>query len=424
MKITISSHGTRGDVQPYLALAVGLQNSGHQVTLATSYNYTDWIHSYGVGTHPTRFSLQAFMQGPEWQEARQGGKFLKQFRLFKSALQMYAENMDDVWDAVREADFVIQSPASSGALEAYELYGTPAALAYPVPFAPTREFPSYFLGPARFSLGAAYNRLTHTFMHRLLWGNMTGPMTDQIRKKQGLPPVRSFSQQLAFARKNRILSLYGFSEHVLPKPADWDELQHVTGYWFLDSPTDWQPEPDLVQFLENGPPPVYVGFGSMDAMDTAAITAKVLEALKISGQRGVILTGWGGLERLPATSDIFFIENVPHDWLFPRMAALVHHGGAGTTGAGLRAGVPNIITPVGADQFAWAERVVALGVGPSAPALKRLSVEKLAGAIRTAVDDPSIRVRAAALGKQIQAENGIARAVDIINQHETPGGNG
>ncbi len=417
MRITISSHGTRGDVQPYLALAVGLQQAGHQVTLATSYNYTDWIEAYGVRTHPTRFSLQEHMKRPEVQAVLKSRNFVKQLRIFRQMMRQGAEAMDEVWAAVQEADFAIQSPASSGALEAAQIHGLPAALAYPVPFAPTGEFPSFFIGRPRFSPGAGYNRLTHALMHRMLWSSMSGPMTNTLRKKLGLPTFRSFAQQAADARRSGTPSLYGFSAHVLPKPADWDALQHVTGYWFLEEPPDWQPDPKLLQFVESGPPPIYIGYGSINLGDPQDKTGRILRALELSGQRGVVLTGWGGLTRISAPPDIFFVEAVPHTWLFPRMAAVIHHGGAGTTGVGLRSGVPNIITPAGADQFAWAQRVVQLGVGPPASDMKSLSPEKLAQAINRAVHDPALRARAAALGERIRLENGIAQAVEVIERH-------
>jgi UDP:flavonoid glycosyltransferase YjiC (YdhE family) len=212
--------------------------------------------------------------------------------------------------------------------------------------------------------------------------------------------------------------LCGFSTHVLPKPADWDEHQHVTGYWFLDEQPGWQPPEELKRFLDSGPPPVYIGFGSMAHEDPERQTHLALRALELSGQRGVLLTGWGGLTRQAMPSNVLVVEDVPHAWLFPRMAAVVHHGGAGTTAEGLRAGVPNIITAFAPnDQPAWADRVVKLGVGPRVPGIKGLTAEKLAKAIRMAVNDPTMRARAAALGEKIRAENGIARAVEVIERH-------
>jgi UDP:flavonoid glycosyltransferase YjiC (YdhE family) len=211
--------------------------------------------------------------------------------------------------------------------------------------------------------------------------------------------------------------LSGYSPQVLPKPPDWDDNHYVTGYWFLDAQPDWQPPAELLHFLESGPPPVYVGFGSMSDKAPERQTRLVLRALEITGQRGVLLTGWGAVSSLPTSASVFYVDDVPHSWLFARMAAVVHHGGAGTTAAGLRAGVPSLITPFLLDQYAWADRVVKLGVGPHMPDNQRLTAEKLAHAISTAVTDSALRARAAALGERIRAENGVACAVELIERH-------
>lgn len=417
MKILISSYGTRGDVQPYLALAVGLQKAGHQVTLATSYNYTEWIESYGVNTHPTRFSMQEFTLTPEVQAVLKSGNYFRQMGVLREALRRNAEAHDEVWAAIQEAEFIIESPTSSGALEIVSRRGTPAVFAAPVPFAPTRAFPSFFFGMTRASLGAGYNYFTHGLMHRMLWNIMGGPITNPLRKKLGLRARRSYGEVLAESYRANVPWLYGFSAHVIPKPADWNEQQHITGYWFIEAPPGWQPSEDLVRFLESGPPPISIGFGSMAHEDPERQTHLALRALELSGQRGVLLTGWGGLTRQATSPNVFVVQDVPHSWLFPRVAAVVHHGGAGTTGEGLRAGVPNIITPFAPnDQMAWAERVVALGIGPRVPGIKALTAEKLAEAINTAVSDSAMRARAAALGEKIRAEDGIAHAVEIIER--------
>jgi sterol 3beta-glucosyltransferase len=204
---------------------------------------------------------------------------------------------------------------------------------------------------------------------------------------------------------------------VVPRPSDWDQSAVVTGYWFLDAPAGWQPPPALVQFLQSGPPPVYVGFGSMFMEAGPEKTAIVLKALRLAGQRAVLATGWGGLSPVDATDEVFVLEAAPHDWLFPQVAAVVHHGGAGTTGAGLRAGKPSVICPVVGDQPFWGRRVAALGAGPPPVPKATLTVERLADAIRRAVGDDGLRRRAAALGETIRAEDGLGRAVDYIHRH-------
>lgn len=415
MKILISSFGTRGDVQPYLALAVGLQRAGHQVTLSTSRTFSDWIHAYGVQTEPIGLSLQEVMQQPEAQAVLRSKNLLRQLRLFRNVLRQGSEMADVVWRAAQDADLVIQSPTGCCALEAASTRGIPALIASPVPFAPTRSFSSFFLGVLRFSLGGGYNFFTHRLMHFVLWRVMGARLTNPLRQKLGLPTLRSYADLLAESRRLGVPWLYGYSPHVLPQPTDWAADHHVTGYWFLTAPPAWQPPSDLLHFLESGPPPIYIGFGSMGHGDPARHAQLALRALALSGQRGVLLTGWGGLAAQETPPNVFFIENIPHDWLFPRMAAVVHHGGAGTTGTGLRAGVPNLITPFAPnDQVAWAERVERLGVGVHLPGINRLTAEQLAAAMQRTVTDATLHARATALGEKIRAEEGLARAIEII----------
>jgi sterol 3beta-glucosyltransferase len=190
MKIVITSFGTRGDVQPYLALAVGLQRAGHRVTLATSHTYAKWIQAYGVNAHLVSFNVQEVMQQPETQATLRGRNPVRLFSAMREMMRQGAEAQDEVWAAIQNADFVIQSPTASGALEAVSKRGIPAAFAVPVPFAPTRAFPSFFLG-TRVSLGAGYNYFTHQLMHGMLWNAMSGPLTNPLRKKLGLRPWRS-----------------------------------------------------------------------------------------------------------------------------------------------------------------------------------------------------------------------------------------
>ncbi len=205
---------------------------------------------------------------------------------------------------------------------------------------------------------------------------------------------------------------------MIPPPADWDGQLHVTGYWFLDPVDDWTPPADLSEFLQAGSPPIFIGFGSMSTRNPAETTDLILQAVARTGQRAILLSGWGGLRKTNLPDTVFMVESVPFAWLFPRVAAVVHHGGAGTTSAGLRAGVPTIIIPFFADQPFWGQRVAKLGVGPAPIPRKQLTAERLAQAIQTAVSNQAMRQRAAELGTKIRAEDGIARAVEVIQQVE------
>jgi sterol 3beta-glucosyltransferase len=233
----------------------------------------------------------------------------------------------------------------------------------------------------------------------------------QFRKDVlGLPPAKGEN----ILHGKPITKLYSYSEIVVPRPTDWDESSVVTGYWFLDTPANWQPDPELVRFIQEGSTPVYIGFGSMFMSGGKQKTEIALQALRLAGQRGILATGWGGLTADSTSKEIFVLEAVPHDWLFPKVAAIVHHGGAGTTGAAIRAGKPQIICPFVGDQSFWGHRVAVLGVGTAPVPQAKLTAEKLAEAIQSAVSDNKIRQHAASFGETIRAENGIEYAVKYI----------
>jgi UDP:flavonoid glycosyltransferase YjiC (YdhE family) len=245
---------------------------------------------------------------------------------------------------------------------------------------------------------------------------LVGELQNRFRRDVlGLPAQtrRQNAQRLA-----RALVVQGFSEHVVPHPPDWPERVHTTGYWFLDEGRDWLPPEPLERFLEAGEPPVYIGFGSMTGHDPERVTRLLLDAVRLSGRRAVLQSGWASLgSGAPLPDAVFLLDAAPHARLFPRMAAVVHHGGAGTTGEGLRAGVPTLIVPHMADQPFWGSRVAALGVGPAPIPRNRLTPERLANAIRQAATDPGMRERAVALGQRIRAQDGVGTAVALIERH-------
>lgn len=291
-------------------------------------------------------------------------------------------------------------------------------MAMPLPVYPTRAFTNPILP---FELPAALNRLSYT-------ANSGGKapfmsMINEFRREElGLPPRSRLASEERLPDGRSIPILHAYSPAVVPIPPDWPPHVTATGYWFVGADPAWQPPADLAAFLDAGPPPVYVGFGSMVTQDPASKIAVVVEALRLSGQRGVIAAGWAGLQAADLPDTIHLLDRAPHDWLFPRMSAVVHHGGAGTTAAGLRAGRPTIIAPFFGDQPFWGRRVQALGVGPPPLPQKRLTAEALAAAIRAVVSDDGIRARAAALGERIRAEDGVERAVEWIGSQLTVAG--
>jgi sterol 3beta-glucosyltransferase len=406
MKIAILTVGSRGDIEPYLALATGLERAGHEVTIAAPAQYAGWIGSFGVEVFATRFDTGGFMAG-----RRQDAGPLSQ-----NPTEQAVGVIDDYAAACKGADLILQTSVAWGGVEIAAATGAAVAFAHAFPATPTREFPAFLLS-WRGSLGGAYNFWTQRVAQRIAWA-IFGKTLNVWRSRQGLPRLRSYPEMVSPAQAAGSPTLYPYSPAVLPKPADWPETDHVTGYWLLRAPADWELPRDLRDFLDSGPPPVLFGFGSMTGRNPQKRTREVVRALELSGHRGVIVTGGGGaLTRIDAPSSVMFIDNAPFSRLFPRMAAVVHHGGAGTTATALRAGVPSIMMPVGFDQFAWAQIIERLGVGVDGGRMSRLNAERLSRSIAKAINDEGMRRRVADLANQIEGEDGIARAVAILERH-------
>lgn len=406
MQVVILTLGTRGDVQPYIALGLGLQAAGHSVTLATLVEFEALVKEYGL--------QHATLRGDFLKAAQTNEQHGISLKLIRQWIAMARETLADEWTSAQSADVFIYNPAALGGYHIAEKLGVPALAAFPTPlYSPTREFPSPFVPVA--NLGPL-NKLSHQLLIKTGPALYRQPIAAWRKDVLGLPPAKSE----ALLQGKPMPKLYAYSETVVPRPADWDAASVVTGYWFLNAPPSWQPPPALVQFLQAGPPPVYVGFGSMFMEGGPQKTAIILEALQLAGQRGVLATGWGGLTPVNTPDSIFVLDAVPHDWLFPQVAAIVHHGGAGTTGAALRAGKPSVICPVVGDQLFWGRRVAGLGAAPQPLPKAKLTVEGLAAAIRCTVTDAEMRQRAATLGETIRAEDGVGQAVAYI-QHYVQG---
>jgi sterol 3beta-glucosyltransferase len=411
MDVILLSYGSRGDVQPYLALAYALRQAGHRVRLAAPSNFADLAQNYLVDFAPVGGDLQAHLKERS-EVLAQSGKSMRNLRTLRNELRSI---MDDVaqatWHACQGAELVIGvGPASYSVAEKL---GVPFIEAALQPVTPTRAFPSPVLLPW-LHLGGAVNRLTHIAFEQLFW-QLFRSNTNRMRTHMlGLPPY-SFLGPLRQIRQQELLRLYAYSSHVVPRPDDWPSNHQVTGYWFLPPPPLWQPPEALCAFLAAGSPPIYIGFGSMLMRDPQKTTMLVTEALARTGQRGVLAGGWGALNTaIPHSERLFCIDSIPHDWLFPQMAALVHHGGAGTTGAAVRSGVPSLVVPFSFDQPFWGQRVAALGVGPPPIPRAKLTIQKLADAIEHMVHNPRMRERAKRLGAQIQGEDGTTQAIDHI----------
>ena len=412
MNITLIALGSRGDVQPYVALGLGLRRAGHTVRLASHDTFHALVTGAGLEFAPMRGNVQEVVNSPEMRAALASGNMLAINRVSARATQqgalLWAE---DGLIAARDADLLMAGMGGMNVAQALsEKLRVPLVEAHVVPFHPTRVFPGALFPPGTARLGGWANRLSHVLTRQVMWQMFRAADTRARREVLGLSPA-----QLLGPRPLRPLpTLHGISPAVLPRPADWDAAQHLTGYWFLPQEA-WTPPPALEAFLNSGPPPVSIGFGSMTTPDPQATTRAVVAALARSGQRAVLLSGWGGLSAADVPDTVFVTDSVPHDWLFPRVAAAVHHGGAGTTAAGLAAGVPNVVVPFFGDQPFWGDRVQRLGVGPAPVPRRALNERTLADALTRAVTDAGMRDRAAALGARIRAEDGVARAAEVVS---------
>ena len=409
MNVAILTLGSRGDVQPYVALGAGLEAAGHEVVLATGKGFAGFVAGHGLRHAALDVDLFERMQTPEGKAALAGKNLPGTIR---KVMATYRRLLDDEWAAAQGADAVVYHPKALGGYHVAEALGVPGFLAHPVPmFSPTRAFPNPVLPFA--DLGGYLNEASYGAFLCLLTAPFHRTINRWRKASLGLPPRRFMASELGLGGEP-VRSLVCCSPRVVPSPADWRGSTTVTGYWFLDRRDDWRPPSSLANFLASGPPPAYVGFGSLVGWTPERVVAAAIAALRKTGQRGVLVTG-GGRAPPGLPADVYAIESAPHDWLFPRMAAVVHHGGAGTTAEGLRAGKPAVICPTTLnDQAFWGRRVAALGAGPEPNPQRKLTAERLAGAIRAAVGDTEMRERAAKLGREIRAEKGVERAVGII----------
>jgi sterol 3beta-glucosyltransferase len=415
--ITLITAGSRGDIQPYIALGLGLQASGHTARLATHAIFEDWIRSFNLEFSPVEGDPMAMAQGQagrEWMETgRRGRGFLRGFREFMDPILHQATA--DVLAACADTDLVLFSGvAFYAAYSVAEKLDLPFVQTYLQPINPTRVFPSVVF-PTRRQGGALFNYGTHVIGGQMFW-QMTRPLLNDIRREMlGLRPLALLGPFLSMQRR-RLPVINGYSPTLLPKPWDWNEAMYVTGFWFMTE-EEWVPPAALVDFLADGEPPVYIGFGSMIGNNPERVTAISLETLERSSRRGVLLSGWAGLADGDLPDNVLRLEDAPHSWLFPRMAAVVHHGGVGTTHTGLRAGVPNVIVPFFGDQPFWADRVHLLGAGPRPIPQEELTAERLATTLNSVMSDRDVHERAAAVSERIKSENGVGVAVEVINRY-------
>lgn len=395
MHLLILTYGTEGDTRPLAALGHALRNAGHEVRLLGDAGTLGSARELGVPAQALSGDIRELFA--EW--GRHGPRGTARALLRLTNANTKAWTLETLAGA-RGCDAILTSGlAGFVGLSVAEHLNIPAIGTGMIPLTPSREFPSPFLPAGR--VPAWLNRASLELTNRLLWLGLRKSLNEARKSALGLPPLGSLP--------TRHPMLYGISPTILPQPADWPAQARICGQWEIPE-RDYSAPPELVRFLAAGPAPIYVGFGSMAGIDARMVDI-ALSAL--AGRRALFYPGWSGMDDIPLPDNILRIGSVPHRWLFPRTALVIHHGGSGTTHSATRAGKPSVVVPFAGDQSFWAERLVRLGIAPPARTARRLNAQALAAAI-TFAEQPDVQERAARLGMRMAREDGVAVAVSAI----------
>jgi sterol 3beta-glucosyltransferase len=411
IRIAMLTYGTRGDVEPFIALGVGLQKAGYSVRLAGPAPFAPLVEFHGLEFEPIEGSpddlAQAFADraGLSWPRMI--------VRMIQHVLPLAEAALHSVERAAHDADLIVHSFLMTDAGHTLaRSRGVPdvSAQFFPV-FLPTSAFSA--VGLPDLPLGALYRRATHAlntavFRHgsRLLYRRVRAAASD-------LPDLAPWPFRGTDGDATPIL--FAYSPHMLARPPEWPSWAHVTGYWQLPPHVSWAPPDALVHFLESGPAPIYFGPGSVCTVKLRRLLRTMVTSVRTHGQRVVLGVSPQALDAELEGADVFAAEGIPHHWLFPRMRYILHHGGAGTTGAAARAGVPSTAIPFSADQAFWARQIYRLGVGPAAPPVRHLTRNALEATLQEALANPAYARRARVLGEKLRQEDGVASALQVIH---------
>jgi sterol 3beta-glucosyltransferase len=410
MNITILTYGSRGDVQPFLPLSLGLMARGHHVKLAAPSRFKNLVEGYGIHFVP--------LAGEPEELSRRlnnaGYNFFKMVgEIMNHAIEIGAEMLRQTEDACKDADLIIHTFAhvvGAHTLACEKNIPDIHIQGFPM-FTPTGDYPNVTMPDLKLR---ALNYFTHAVSKKITWWTSVIGY-ERVRSRVGLSKRKLYFPFDNHSLRPTIPILSAWSPSVLPHSKDWTSNVHITGYFFFDDNRSYEVPVELQRFLVEGDPPICVSFGSMVNRDAERIDKVVRESLTQTNNRGVVLSGWGGL-RNQTSENLLYLDAVPHNWLLPRCKMVIHHGGAGTTSAGLRAGIPNIVIPFTADQPFWGRRIHAIGAGPKPILVKNLSVENLARTIAEA-DDKVVRKRAQDIGQIIRGEEGVKMAIELIESH-------
>jgi len=412
MQISIVTMGSRGDVEPFLALARGLLSAGHDVVVGGPPNLAPLAASRDIPYSAVGLDSEAFHRDPAAAKVIESGGIGAALRgaTMRRLQERMARIATDAWHLAQGSDLLIHKAGFSAGEVISEALGVPRVAVALSPMTPTRAFPPPLAGDLP-DFGA--------------WSNLAlGRAFEGVVAWMGWPAVRTLRRSLRSSRapKRTVPTFAAFSPLVVPRPDDWPSHVTIGGYLCAQERESWTPPPALEAFLERGELPIAVGFGSMTHLDPRRLREIVERAVTAVGTRAIILGGWGGIATDGTVSDrVLALSAVPHGWLFPRVRAVVHHGGAGTTAAALRSGAPSIVVPHNFDQPFWARRVHALGVGSRPLPFSAFDEASLASRLQEILDDDVMRQRAGVLARRLAREDGVAALVNEIEQHARTG---
>ena len=405
MKLLILTYGTDGDTRPLAALGRALMDAGHEAQLLADGATLGTAEALGVPATAIAGDIRQALQPG----GRASGLFEKNgFNNTAAELARIANDNADHWlraavQAGKGCDaLIISGLAAFIGLSAAEYLGVKAIGTGMFPLTPTAAFLSPFLPPGK--IPRMFNRLSHHFVNGLLWRSFRKATNAARARVCDLPPRKSLWTGHPM--------LYGVSPALLPTPSDWPDNASNCGQWLAPA-KEWSPPEQLSEFLAAGEAPIYIGFGSMGGFDRKHLLEAIVGGM--AGRRALFYPGWSGVSASDLPANIFVVGDTPHDWLLPRTAIAMHHGGSGTTHSAARAGVPSIVVPFAGDQAFWADRLNQAGVGVGLAGWKALNATSLAESIRFAERD-DVRSRARAMGERMRAEDGLKTAVSAIEK--------
>lgn len=408
--ITVLCSGSRGDFQPYIALAQELKKLGKAVRITGMMEFETFVKSYGIDFYPIQADFKSLNVDENMlKEAQSADNPLKMLLTFNKMKKYGLSIANEFYASCEGSELVIYHPGCTIGYFAAERLGIPAILASPFPMHKTKEQTSV-IQYGRVKSTSLKNIISYEMLQGMLWLASNNSVKYLWKKEFGGLP-KNFGKPYERHKDKKHPAVISCSNFVFKRPKDWNENIHQYGYWFVKEPTEYVPSKELCDFLNSGEKPVYIGFGSVFHKDQKETLSKlIIDALAKANKRGIIC-GMGKLDNLP--SNIIAIDSIPHSWLFNRVAAVCHHGGAGTTSAGFAAGVPSVIIPFANDQHAWAHRAYDLKVGSKPITIKKLTSDNLADAIEYALQDEIIE-NAQKLAADIATENGARDCAKII----------